>query len=150
MMACGGAASEEPTTEELDVAATTSGAEEVELAWADMNREQRAGYMADVVMPRMAPIFQAYDAEAYADFSCATCHGDDAQDVGFRMPNGLHPLNPEHIPSFFESTDPDVQRVAQFMAGEVTPAMTELLGAQPYDPETHQGFSCMSCHATAE
>lgn len=152
LMACGGAAATEPTepaTDETEAAAT-SGAEEVHLAWADMNPEQRGEYMANVVVPRLRPVFQAYDAEAYAEFNCATCHGENGHEVGFRMPNGLVPLDPMQIPSMFESEDPEVQRVVQFMAGEVTPLMTELLGAQPYDPETHQGFGCMSCHSAQE
>lgn len=152
LTACGGAAATETETpsDEPEVSASTSGSEEAQLAWADMSQEQRGEYMANVVVPRLRPVFQQFDAEEFAEFNCATCHGDNAQEVGFRMPNGLHPLNPTQIPSMFESEDPEVQRVAQFMAGEVTPLMTELLGAAPYDPETHQGFGCMSCHSAQE
>ena len=39
-----------------------------------------------------------FDGERYADFGCGTCHGEDAREVGFEMPNGLAPLDPAHIP----------------------------------------------------
>jgi hypothetical protein len=147
-MACGGAS--ETTTADETQTADTSGSEAPQIAWADMSPEQRGEYMANVVVPRMRPLFQAYDAEEFADFGCPTCHGANAHEVGFHMPNGLHPLNPAQIPSMFESEDPEVQRLAQFMGGQVLPAMAELLGTQPYNPETHEGFGCLGCHATAQ
>ena len=146
LAACGGPAAE--PVEETE-ATETSGSEEAQIAWADMNQEQRGHYMATVVVPRMRPMFQEFDAEEFAEFNCATCHGDTARDVGFHMPNGLHPLNAGQIPSMFESEDPEVQRVAQFMGGVMT-TMAELVGEQPYDPETHEGFSCMNCHAAEQ
>lgn len=146
LAACGGPAAE--PVEETETT-ETSGSEEAQIAWADMNQEQRGHYMATVVVPRMRPMFQEFDGEEFAEFNCATCHGDNARDVGFHMPNGLHPLNAQQIPSMFESEDPEVQRVAQFMGGVMT-TMAELVGEQPYDPETHEGFSCMSCHAAEQ
>jgi hypothetical protein len=39
---------------------------------------------------------------------------------------------------------------ADFMSGEVVPQMTELLGAEPFDSSTGEGFGCLSCHTAAE
>ena len=42
----------------------------------------------------MKKVFQAYDAKAYAKFTCATCHGDGATDGKFKMPNAKLPKLP--------------------------------------------------------
>lgn len=147
LAACGGGAE---TTEETAATEETTGGEASATAWADMNPEQRGEYMASVVLPRMRAVFDEYDSERFSDFGCATCHGENAREVGFEMPNGLHPLNQAEIPAMFASDDAEQVRFAQFMAGPVMQTMAELLGEQPYDPETHQGFGCMNCHAAAE
>jgi len=40
--------------------------------WAQMTPEQKGHYMAEHVVPTMQPLFQAYDAQRYADFGCQT------------------------------------------------------------------------------
>lgn len=147
---CGGDG--EPTDEPI-AAEPTAGTEDPapavaagELTWPEMDREQRLAYMQQTVMPEMKALFVAFDAERYADFGCATCHGEDMQAVDFAMPNGLAPLVPSEIPAMFQSEQP----MAVFMTQEAWPKMVELLDAQPYDPETHEGFGCLGCHATAE
>src|SRR5690606_28321712 len=80
--ACGGPAA--PAEEQGGE--PTSGAEQAEersVAWSEMTHEQKAEYMATVVVPRMRPLFQAFDAEEFAEFGCATCHGENAREVGF-------------------------------------------------------------------
>ncbi len=145
LTACGGASQ---TTETTSTEATTSGgAGGEQVAWADMSFEQKRDYMRDVVMPRMQTVFQDYDSERFSSFTCATCHGSDAFSVNFRMPNGLAPLDPQNIPALFENEE--TRPMAEFMAGPVEHTMAELLGEQPYDPETQQGFGCLNCHATA-
>ena len=146
LTSCGGSSTTEGTAEgggETGGGETTT--ETATVAWADMTPEQRGHYMAEVVMPEMTAMFQEHDAEEFADFSCATCHGENAHDVAFHMPNGLHPLNPAEIPAMFGSTDPDLV----FMTQRVWPRMAELLGEAPYNPETHEGFMCVNCHAVA-
>lgn len=148
MSGCGGGAtttseeatetSGEPTTGE-EVAAT-------EVSWAEMDHDQRAAFMRDTVMPEMQTMFQEHDAERFAQFNCATCHGQDAIDVSFEMPNGIAPLDPTHVPAMFESEQP----MAVFMTRSVWPRMAEMLGQPPYDPETHEGFSCFNCHGMQE
>lgn len=148
LASCGGSATEPAEATETSTEATeTTGGEAAApaIAWHDMTPEQKGQFMHDVVMPEMRAIFQEHDGEEFADFSCATCHGENARDVGFHMPNGIAPLDPAHIPAVFSSSDP----MAVLMTQRVWPRMAELLGEQPYDPETHQGFSCLNCHATA-
>lgn len=151
-VACGGGGEETETTPP-DETGTTGGETEVtetssggETAWADMDREQRLAFMQNTVTPEMAAMFQEFDGERFADFGCPTCHGDTMQDVDFAMPNGVSPLDPTTIPAMFESDQP----MAQFMTQQVWPRMTEMLGQQPFNPETNEGFSCLNCHAVAE
>ncbi|MGE0785856.1 MAG: hypothetical protein AB7S26_09225 [Sandaracinaceae bacterium] len=144
--ACGGGSTEETTDETTE---TTSGDEttttaSADIPWDDMTPQQRGQFMQQTVMPEMRAMFQEFDGERFAEFGCATCHGENAHDVAFQMPNGLAPLNPEHIPAMFESDQP----MAVFMTQRVWPRMAELLGEPQYNPETHEGFSCLNCHAT--
>lgn len=145
LTSCGGPSTEPTTSETAEPTAATGGETAAQVAWADMTQEQKGQFMHDVVMPEMRAMFQEHDPEEFADFSCATCHGENAREVGFEMPNGIAPLDPAHIPAAFTSSEP----IAVLMTQRVWPRMTELLGQQPYDPDTHQGFSCLSCHATA-
>lgn len=141
---CGGGA----TSAEQGAGAGTGGGEAAggtSVAWDDMTDEQKGQYMTDVVMPEMRRLFQEHDAEEYAEFSCATCHGANAREVEFEMPNGLAPLDPAAVPGMFQSEHPG----AVFMTQRVWPRMAELLGEPLYDPQTHEGFSCFDCHATA-
>ena len=143
--ACGGGATDDGEAGD-GAEQTSAGGEETPAVWADMSHEQRFQYMRNTVMPTMRDLFQATDPERYADFGCTTCHGENAQDVQFSMPNGLVPLSHEQIPQVFQSQDP----MPQLMTQQVWPRMAELLGEAPFDPETGEGFSCMRCHATAE
>ncbi len=101
--------------------------------WSEMSGAEKSAYMATDVSPQMAAIFQAYDAEAYADFSCDTCHTDGGTD--FSMPS-------EDLAGYWEegafpgpdTTDPG----ALFMHEEVLPLMTELLDAE--------SLPCLTCH----
>lgn len=146
-LGCGGAAAEEPAEDE-----TTAGGDETsteasaDLAFDDMTPEQKGQFMAEVVMPEMSAMFQEFDGERFADFTCATCHGEDAQAVSFEMPNGLAPLDPAQIPAMFASDQP----MAQFMTQRVWPRMGELLGRDLFSEENQSGFSCMNCHAMAD
>ncbi len=149
VLACGG--SDGTSTD--DVEATTgdeTASSPVEMPeptdWADMDRPARLAFMQQQVMPELKSMFQEFDGERFAEFNCATCHGENMQEVDFAMPNGIAPLNPAHVPSMFQSEQP----MAQFMVQRVWPRMTEMLGAEPYNPETQEGFGCFSCHGMAE
>lgn len=144
---CGGAGAE---PEEASEPSATSGAEAeatgAPLAFRDMSPEQRGQFMHDVVVPAMEELFQAHDAERFANFSCRTCHGENAREVGFHMPNGIAPLTHEQIGAAFSSEEP----MAVFMTQQVWPRMGELLQEPLFNPETGEGFSCMNCHASAD
>lgn len=117
--------------------------------WESMGFDARAALMRERVIPEMGAAFRAFDAEDFETFTCATCHGADFQDARFRMPNGLHPLDPSTIPTLAESSDEEVARAARFMFAEVVPGMVGILGVPRYDPETGTGFGCLSCHERA-
>lgn len=138
------------TTDTTDTSTDNTGDEQVvadaeDVPWANMNREQRLAFMQQTVTPVMQTLFQEFDEDAFADFGCPTCHGADMEQVDFAMPNGIAPLDPTQLGVIFASEEP----MAQFMSQRVWPRMTELLQAQPYNPETHEGFGCLGCHATA-
>ncbi len=121
---------------------TTAAASTPAVAWSSMNHEQKMDYMEHTVMPEMTRMFQEFDGHRYERFTCGTCHGANAREVNFHMPNGIAPLDPTAIPGMFASQD----RMHVFMTQRLWPRMTEMLGAQRYNPETHQGFGCMGCH----
>ncbi len=117
--------------------------------WAEMDQAARTVYMAQRVVPTMKPLFQAYDAERFADFSCATCHGANAGGT-FAMPNpDILALSPTGSPEQHQMVR-DYPEGVRFMFNQVLPTMKTLLGAQEYDAEAQTGFSCYACHTSAE
>jgi hypothetical protein len=147
----GGSGSETVALEGEGSGETTAGGEqggggEDDIPWARRTDRQKGQFMNEVVLPTMKQLFQEFDAREFAEFNCQTCHGANAREVDFRMPNGLPPLNPASMPTP-ESSDPDIARWATFMKTRVQPKMVELLGVPGYDPATNQGFGCFSCHA---
>jgi hypothetical protein len=150
---CGGG--EEPAAASTDGEGVTAGAEAAAEAWApfdEMDHETKGRYMAEVVMPVMNEVFAAAPASDRlpTEVSCETCHGDDAMEVGFVMPNTLYPLVPQEIAGMFTSEDEELAAISIYMAGPVEHRMAELLGRQPYDVETGEGFGCLGCHAVAD
>lgn len=143
VIACGGTtpAAQEPgaTSDAVEQRADAAGAlGEGEVAWKDMNREQRLEYMGVTVMPAMKALFQEYDPEGYAEFKCQTCHGEDMEQADFEMPNGLYALPAADPITAAKEYDAEV---TAFMLEKLTPKMAELLGMQPGEEMT-----CMSCH----
>jgi hypothetical protein len=114
-------------------------------AWKDMNHEQRIDYMKRVVLPKMKDEFVAYDAKRYAEMNCATCHGDGAKDGTFKMPNPKLPKLPADEAGFKKLSEAKPEAM-KFMGTKVVPDMANLLGEQPFDMKTHQGFGCFECH----
>lgn len=140
----------EPTTPGEPAGATGGeGASAAGSSWADLDHEGRMALMRERVLPEMGELFREHDAEEHATFTCATCHGESMTEVGFRMPNGLHPLVRAEIPALVESEDEETARTARFMLERVTPGMIEILGVAPYDPATGEGFGCLRCHDEA-
>ena len=46
-------------------------------------------HMGLVLYPAMKEVFQGQDGERWAEFKCQTCHGDDAKEVNYEMPNAI-------------------------------------------------------------
>jgi hypothetical protein len=120
-----------------------------EVAWDAMSKDQRKEYMKAVVMPKMKEIFVAFSADHYAEMNCATCHGDGANDGGFKMPNPKLPALPT-TPDGFKKLMTDKPQVTQFMATKVKPQMAQLLGMEEFTPEHQSGFACYACHTKAQ
>lgn len=101
--------------------------------WASYDFEQRHERMTLYVLPSMARQFRRHRGEPFATLTCLSCHGENAEAVDYRMPNGLYPLNPEALPNTDE---------ARWMAETVVPA---------YDRVAQAGGSttCFSCHERA-
>ncbi len=98
----------------------------------EMNQYEKFAYMGTDVQPVMTELFQAFDPDRYADFSCATCHPQGSEDGTYAMPDpGLMPLRDEDFPYTSD--------IGRFMNEEVLPANQDLLG--PTD-----GGPCLKCH----
>lgn len=174
LASCGGGSAEEPTTGGTGGAGaggTTSGGDTPSAAatgdpanlppmpegitgpatpWDQMSGEERGRYMAEHVIPAMRPLFAAYDP-ARPELSCGGCHGPDARARHFEMPNPSLVRLPAPTDSAgwaaLQSSQP---RAMAFMGSRVEHVMAQLVGEQPYDPATQQGFGCFECHTQAE
>lgn len=121
-----------------------------EVAWKDMNEEQKATYMKKVVVPKMRGPFQEFDAKEFAKFNCATCHGKEAKARKFKMPSpDIHPLpnSPEGFKAMM-AKKPAWGKWSKFMGEVVKPQMAGLLGMPEFDPKKPDptAFSCGRCH----
>lgn len=117
--------------------------------WASMNAHQKDEWMEQAVLPAMRALFREYDPQHFGSSRCSTCHGANARQVRFHMPNTLPALQPWGTPEARAQAERDPRMMA-FMGQRVVPVMAELLGVERYNPQTHQGFGCMSCHPSAQ
>lgn len=112
-----------------------------EQRWDELPRADKMAYMVDVVEPQMREAFQAHDATRFAEFDCATCHGEGASDGSFAMPNPQLPhLREAGLFKEHRKAHPDM---VKFMWKGVEVPMAEMLG------KTAGGggeFNCHSCH----
>jgi len=121
--------------------------EEQARPWSEQDRGERMEYMQSVVLPTMRDIFQAYDPQRYAEFSCQTCHGEDASAVNFAMPNALFALPRDGTIAAAMAHDPEA---TAWMLDSVFPTMVSLLGEEKYNPQTApDGYRCIGCHVEA-
>ncbi|MBI5607284.1 MAG: hypothetical protein HY902_00220 [Deltaproteobacteria bacterium] len=126
-------------TAAADVAADTSGDVTATKDYKDMTSQEKSMFMAQTVMPLMVQLVKKADPSK-GGYVCAQCHGVTGPDIGFKMPNGVIPLDPKKLPPV--GTSPLVDA----MYKEITPQIAKLLGLSPYDPATGKGFGCFSCH----
>ena len=122
-----------------------------EVAWKDMNGGQRMVYMTNVVAPRMKEVYQRFDPVKFERFDCTTCHGNQPELRGFKMPATEVPPLPSS-PAAFEAklaAEAAWPRWTQFMVEEVEPPMAEMLGQPLWDPARPEApaFSCQACHS---
>ena len=109
--------------------------------WADQTDETKASWMAACVLPDMQVLFQEHDADAYADFSCGTCHGPDLGGGTYAMPAAAEMSVRDQVPS---------SDLYVFMYETVMPEMANKLGYEAYDSSAGTGdFSCYDCHIEA-
>jgi cytochrome c553 len=134
LAACGSKAST-PTTPTTEPAK----AELPDVPFEQLDPDQRIEFMKQKVMPELQAIFQAHDAQEFAEFGCVTCHGEQAKQGQFDMPNpSLPKLNQDM--SGFKKED------LEWMSTKVKPAMARLLGRSEWSPDNPQGFGCAACH----
>lgn len=129
-------APEAPETPEAE--APSPEAEAAEKKWADMDFDERKKFMSKTYYPAMKEKFQAYDAKQFANFTCDTCHGENAKEVNFKMPNGNTPLDAADPVANGKDMD---EEMTKFMLEEVIPAGIEMLG--------EEDSKCLTCHEEA-
>ena len=138
MLGCGA----EPSGDDDDASDDDDTPYEAPGPWEDLTFAERLTFMEELVLPAMEEIFVDDNAANYPGINCETCHGSDASQVDYAMPNGLEPLNLDDFP-LENSPDEEIAASAHFMDTEVKPVMAELLGQLPF-PEGD--FGCLSCH----
>lgn len=139
----------EPTAEPTASATPTAEPTPPPKTWKDLSFDERKKFMATEVMPAMSKTFAEFDAKEFAKFECVTCHGDAGKGdkATFKMPN---PKLPKLDPKDNFKKHAKKQKELDFMMQKVTPQMMQLLGAQPFDPASGQGFGCGGCHQMAK
>jgi hypothetical protein len=143
LVACGG--SKPPAESAPGTATDATPAEASGTPWAELNKEQRASFMMQVVQPKMKGLFQQFDAGHFSKFGCGTCHGEGAKNKSFAMPNAMLPKLPSTMEAF-EKVKAEKPEMVKFMAEVVVPEMAKLLNEEPFDPATGKGFGCGECH----
>lgn len=105
-----------------------------------LEHDQRIAFMKQKVVPTMKPIFQNHDAKRFAEFGCKTCHGEQAKEGHFDMPNPKLPKLNFADMSKFKKED------IEWMHNEVWPTMGKLVQQELYSKDNPKGFGCLECH----
>jgi hypothetical protein len=111
------------------------------ISWAAKNTEQRFGFMASQVHPRMQKLFREYKPDSYADFTCSNCHSPAFEQIDYAMPNPTLYALPKGKP-YDDAIDFDAP-IAVFMMTKVTPTLQELFN-KGEGPRTK--VTCFNCH----
>ena len=111
-----------------------------DLPFDKLDHDQRIEFMKQKVIPAMKPVFQRHDPKGFADFGCQTCHGPEAKDGHFDMPNPRLPKLNFGDMSKFSKED------IEWMGKEVLPTMAQVLGEPVHSKENPKGFGCLHCH----
>lgn len=113
--------------------------------WDNWSHERKLAYMKSAVMPKLGAIFQDFDSKEFAEPKCVLCHGDGVKDGTFTMPNPQLPRL-DLTSSGMKALRAKHPKIFDLMTKHVVPTMASLLGEQPFDPKTGQGFGCSECH----
>lgn len=114
--------------------------------WEKMTVSQKKKYMKATVLPEMKKLFMGFDKK-YKTMTCVTCHGSEAAEAKFKMPNPELPKLPQPTDrAGFMALHDKKPDVVKFMGTEVKPAMTALLNLQDWSPVNPKGFGCYGCH----
>jgi hypothetical protein len=105
-----------------------------------LDQDQRIAFMKQKVMPAMKPLFQNHDPKDFAEFGCVTCHGDQAKEGHFDMPNPKLPKLNFNDMSKFKKED------LEWMGKEIEPTMGKVLNLPLYSKDNPKGFGCLACH----
>jgi hypothetical protein len=118
--------------------------------WQKMNYSEKEWYMVGKVHPVMRQVFQTFNAKKYEGekFECVPCHGENPEERKYKMPSD----HLSKVPAFGSADWKAMEnsRVFKFMSKSVTPSMGKLIGEEPWNPETGEGYSCWGCHPKAE
>jgi hypothetical protein len=107
-----------------------------------LTHDEKLKFMKTKVVPAMKPVFQKFDAKAFAKFGCKTCHGKDPVKSKYKMPS-------DDIPKLdFVALKAGKQKpkMAEFMGKTVKPMMAKLLEQPEYTEANPKGFGCLECH----
>lgn len=118
--------------------------------WHDMSYSEKEWYMIGNVHPVMRQVFQTFNEKKYEGekFECTPCHGENPEARKYKMPSPDLSSVPAYGSADWKAMENS--RVFKFMSQRVTPSMGKLLGEQPWDPETGEGYSCWGCHPKAD
>ena len=119
-------------------------------AWESMSYDEQEWYMVGKVHPVMRQVFQTFNATKYEGekFECTPCHGENPEARKYKMPSDH--LSPVPAYGSEEWKSMENARMFKFMTKRVTPAIGKLLGKEPWNHETGEGYSCWGCHPKAE
>jgi len=106
--------------------------------WAKSSFAMRHATMTFTVLPNLARLWQEVDGDPWPDLRCTSCHGEQAEEIAYRMPSDAVPaLDPAQMPRV-DSPDADEAKITRFMTDKVVPEMKELMGTSQ--------VTCFSCH----
>jgi hypothetical protein len=112
-------------------------------AWAAKNKEQKFGWMAAQVHPKMQKLFIDYNPRN-RPFTCEDCHSDAMEQIDFKMPtDSLYSL-PKDGP-LDDAIDYDAE-ISLFMVSKVTPLLNQLMNTGE-GPKTE--VTCFNCHPSS-
>jgi hypothetical protein len=107
--------------------------------WPTLSWEDRHDVMTFTVQPNMGRAWQDFTKSDAPTMTCRTCHGANAEDVDYKMPNPkLPPLDPANMPRKNSSSTREA-KYTTFMTDVVVPKMIFLIDAPP-------SFGCFNCH----